>query len=196
METSATSRRLRLVEDAAVDDGQSVLRAQRGESAAQRELFLRHAQPLRQWVAGIALGRADVDDIVQDSFIIAFERLRSLKDVNAFRPWLRSIAVSRLRRKFRTQNMLRKLGLSGPGAAPVFPIAANAPPEVVSEAKRLTSLLQSLPAEEGLALVLRRVDGYQLEEIATMMNLSLATVKRRLNAAERLLDTARGEDHD
>ncbi len=183
MDRSTTPHKLRLVDETHGDAGW-VLRAQRGDTQAFEELFLRHAEPLARWVAGVALGVVDSDDIVQDTFILAFERLRSIKDPNAFRAWIRSIAVSLLRRKFRNQKLLRKLRLVGPAATPILPLASNAPPEVVAEAKQLAALLEALPADEGLALVLRRVDGYQLDEIAELLNLSLATVKRRLASAE------------
>ena len=63
-------------------------------------------------------------------------------------------------------------------------VSEDAPPEAVAELKQVASLLRRLPTDEALALVLRRVEGYRLEEIAQQLDLSLATVKRRLAAAE------------
>ena len=58
-------------------------------------------------------------------------------------------------------------------------IAPDAPPEVMSELKAVYALLDRLPAEQRIALVLRRIEGMELAEIAAHMKLSLATVKAR-----------------
>jgi RNA polymerase sigma-70 factor (ECF subfamily) len=61
----------------------------------------------------------------------------------------------------------------------------------VSELKGVYALLDRLPTEQRIALVLRRVEGMELAEIATAMKLSLATVKRRLVLAEARLERER-----
>jgi RNA polymerase sigma-70 factor, ECF subfamily len=63
------------------------------------------------------------------------------------------------------------------------------PPDVATELRNVYRVLGTLPVEERVALVLRRVEGLELQEIADRMTLSLATVKRRLTAGEaRLLE--------
>ncbi len=188
MNASTSQPRLQLVASSYDSEEGLVVRAKRGERGAQEALFHRHAESLRRWVHGIALGTADADDVVQDTFILAFERIGGLSKSAAFRPWLRSIAVSQLRRRFRRTRLLRRLHLIGPSAQVAIPVTANAPPDVVLEAKRLQQLLATLPTDEGLALSLRRVEGLQLSEIAELLGLSVATVKRRLSAAELRLN--------
>jgi RNA polymerase sigma-70 factor (ECF subfamily) len=46
------------------------------------------------------------------------------------------------------------------------------------------AVLDRLPAQERVALILRRVEGLELREISERMGISLATVKRRLSVAE------------
>jgi DNA-directed RNA polymerase specialized sigma24 family protein len=58
------------------------------------------------------------------------------------------------------------------------------------ELQAIYRLVDELPATTRVAFVLRRVEGMGLEEIAEMMKLSLATVKRRIQEAERLLSFA------
>ena len=67
-------------------------------------------------------------------------------------------------------------------------VAPGTPPDVAAELRALYSILEQLPAEARVALVLRRVEGLTLPEIAEQMHLSLATVKRRIQAAEALLE--------
>ena len=68
---------------------------------------------------------------------------------------------------------------------------AIAPPDVATELRAVYGLLEKLPVEERIALVLRRVERLEIPEIAEQMGLSVSTVKRRLNAAEERLERAR-----
>lgn len=163
-----------------------VLAAVAGDFEALEQLYRLCAPDLLRWVAHIVLGSADVEDIVQDTFVSAFDGIRKLKEPAAFRSWLRTIALTKIRRTFRRHRLLRRLGLDSVESVEVESIAsADAPREVLDEIRLIAKLLNQLPIDEGLALSLRRVEGYGLEEIAAIMNLSLATVKRRLVAAER-----------
>ena len=56
--------------------------------------------------------------------------------------------------------------------------------------RRVYAVLESMDPEERIALVLRRVEGLELSEVADRMGLSLATVKRRLTKAEAVLANA------
>ena len=60
------------------------------------------------------------------------------------------------------------------------------------ELREVYAILAGLPPEERVALVLRRVEGMELKEVAEAMDLSLATVKRRLVAAEARLSELSG----
>lgn len=167
-----------------------VRQAQRGDLEAQERLFMACAPELTRFVSRVALGHDDAQDIVQDTFVAAFAGIRRLRQPESFRAWLRQIAVQHLRRRFRSQRLLRRLGFAAGEQAEVEQvIAAEAPPEVISELRRLNVALQALPAEVALALMLRRVEGLQLDEIAEHMNLSRSTVKRRLAEAEQWFET-------
>ena len=184
-ELRSPSPALRIVESP--NEETTLVRAAiQGDAQALEQLFLRCAADLPAWVSRVVLGSADAQDIVQDTFVAAFTRLKTLRQPESFRGWLRTIALTQIRRRFRKQRLLRRLGF-----ADVEPIeleslvSEEAPPEVVTELRQVAALLRQLPADEALALVLRRVEGYRLEEIAEQLDLSLATVKRRLAAAEQ-----------
>jgi RNA polymerase sigma-70 factor (ECF subfamily) len=66
-------------------------------------------------------------------------------------------------------------------------VSSTAPADVTAEIRHLYGRLTEFPSEERVALVLRRVEGLELTEIAAQMGLSLATVKRRIASAERRL---------
>jgi RNA polymerase sigma-70 factor (ECF subfamily) len=70
-------------------------------------------------------------------------------------------------------------------------VSRSAPPDIAAELRAVYGLLGALPVEERVALVLRRVERLEVPEIAAQMQLSVSTVKRRLQAAEARLMRAR-----
>ncbi len=71
-------------------------------------------------------------------------------------------------------------------------IAPTAPPEVALELRALYRSLEGMPADERVVLVLRRVESFEIAQIAEYTGLSVSTVKRRLRAAESRLERLKG----
>jgi len=173
-------------------DAALVLAARAGELWAQEALFQRYARQVLGLAQRILAGRDDADDLAQDAFVYAFTRLDTLNNPQAFQAWLRSIVVRTASKRLRRQRLLTRLGLRR--NEPIEPdsvLTTDAPPDIAAELRAVYGLIERLPAEERVALVLRRVEGMELSEIAEEMKLSLATVKRRLTAAESRLERAR-----
>jgi len=173
-------------------DAALVLAARAGESWAQEALFRRHAR--------MALGLAhrllphddEVDDLVQDCFVSALKRLSALDNPQAFAAWLGSIVVRAVGKRLRRRRLLSRLGLRAPEEIDADAIAApSVPGDVAVELRRVYAIVAQLPAEARVALILRRVDGLEVPEIARRMELSLSTVKRRLKLAEEILERSR-----
>jgi len=167
-------------------DAALVVAARAGEAWAQEALFARHAPRLLGLAQRMLGSSDDADDLVQDAFVRAFSYLHRLENPQAFAAWLMSIAVHGAQKRLRRRRMLVRLGLRS--AAPHDPdlvISSSAPPDVALELRSVYETVRDLPAEEQIALVLRRVEGLELTEIAETMGFSLATVKRRLASAER-----------
>ena len=166
-----------------------VLAARAGEKWAQEALFKRHART----VNGLAyrlLGRdEEVDDLVQEAFLAALRSLDRLENPQAFSAWLCSILVRTAHKTLRRRSMLTRLGLRR--SSPIDPdavMARNVPPDVRSELQAIYGLLDRMRPEVRVALVLHRVEGLSVPEIAARMDLSVSTVKRRLAVGERRID--------
>ena len=167
-------------------DAALVVAARAGEAWAQEALFVRHAARLLG-LAQRMLGSSDeADDLVQDAFVRALSHLSRLENPQAFAAWITSIAVHGAQKRLRRRRLLVRLGLRA--AEPHDPdsvVSPSAPPDVASEVRAVYRAVMGLDAEQRIAFLLRRVEGMELSEIAAAMRLSLATVKRRLAAAER-----------
>ena len=173
-------------------DAALVVAARAGERYAQEALFQRHVRLALGLAHRIMARDSEVDDLVQDSFLYAFERLGTLENPQAFAAWLGSIVVRTASKRLRRRRLLVRLGIRHD--QPIEPddvVSRVAPPDVGAELRRVYGLLHRLPAEERVALVLRRVEGLEIPQIAEQMGISMSTVKRRLNSAEARLERAR-----
>jgi RNA polymerase sigma-70 factor, ECF subfamily len=172
-------------------DAALVLAARAGEEWAREALFRRYARLALGLAYRLLPVDADIDDLVQDSFLYAFERLDRLSNPQAFQAWLSSIVVRTAGKRLRRRRLQVRLGMlrSEPIDADEV-ISRTAPPDVAVELRAVYGLLERLSVEERIALVLRRVDRMEIPEIAQQMGLSSSTVKRRLNAAEARLTRA------
>jgi RNA polymerase sigma-70 factor (ECF subfamily) len=171
-------------------DAALVLGARAGEDWAREALFRRYA-PMVNGLAYRVMGRdEDVDDVVQESFVHALNGLERLIEPQAFAGWLARIVVRTASKTLRRRRLLRRLGLRRTTEEPIdldALIGRSTPPDVAADLHSVYALLERLPVEQRIALILRRVEQLGLEEIAAAMGLSLATVKRRLSDAEASL---------
>lgn len=167
-------------------DAELVLEAREGSRTAQEGLFRRHVRRMSGLAQRLLSGPDhDVDDVVQDAFVAAFQGLRELREPKAFGSWLGSILVRTVRKKLRREALLRRLGLRSPEPPDLDDLAMpHLPPEVVIELKALYSQLDRFPAEERVALVLKRIEGMEILDIAEHLGVSVSTAKRRLRRAE------------
>ena len=169
-------------------DAELVGAACAGERSAKEALFRRHVRAAADRAYRL-LGRdQELEDVVQESFAQAFAALGRLEDGQAFASWLSAIVTGTAIGVIRKRRLLARLGIVR--AEPVqleALIAHSAPPDVVAELRAVYGVIHELPAPEHVVLILRRVEQLSLVEIAEQTGFSLATVKRRLAAAEARL---------
>ena len=154
---------------------QLVVAAQRGDRAAFGQLYGAYSR----MVHGVLLSRipfADVDDLVQEVFMLAMQRLTALRDPNAFGGWLASIARSRaidhLRRLPRTSELPDDLQSHDPDR---------------SEAMAVLSAIRRLPLAYRETLTLRFVEGMTGPEIAVRTGLTDGSVRVNLHRGMKQL---------
>ncbi len=172
-------------------DAALVVAARAGEPWAREALFRRYT-PMANGLALRLMGRdVDLDDLVQDSFVAALRGLDSLTDPQAFAGWLGSIIVRTSHKVLRRRRLARSLGLYRPEPIDVDALVSHdAPPDIAAELRAIYALVEDLPAQLRVPLILRRVEGHALDDIARLMGSSLATVKRRVAAGEQRLEAA------
>lgn len=163
-----------------------VIRAREGERWAQEALFRRYVGPITALVTPMVGREQDADDAVQDAFFEALSTLDRLRDPGAFRGWLHRIALNRARKILRRRRLMRLFGYDHTydfAALSMF-ATPETDPETLVELRRLEAVLARLNPEERMAWMLRHVNGESMETIAEWLDVSVATAKRRVCAAE------------
>ena len=157
-----------------------------GAYMTEAQLFKRFAP----YVARIGLrllGReSDVDDLIQEVFLAAFRQRDQLRDPNAAKNWLATIAVRTARRQLRRRRLRQFVGLDQGGPALELPDPGISP-EKRALLSRVYQILDGMGVDRRLAWTLRYVEGKKLEIVAERCGCSLATVKRRIASAQALL---------
>jgi RNA polymerase sigma-70 factor (ECF subfamily) len=162
--------------------------AEEGAPAEVGEITFERAYALHAgYVAGLAgriLGRNDeVPDVVQDVFLIAHRRLKDVRQAGALRTWLGRITVREAYRRLRWRRLRRLWEPAHEVDLVADPAAADLRPLVAL----LYAALDRLPAHARTAWILRHLLDEPLERVADLCGCSLATVKRRIVAAEAVL---------
>jgi RNA polymerase sigma-70 factor (ECF subfamily) len=175
---------------ATLPDAHLVALGSKGDSQALELLYRRHVSFAIHLATRIEGSARDVEDVVHDSFLRAFEHLNDLSDRTVFRSWLGSIVVHAVRSRMRRARLMNVLGI-GRASEPVDLDAlasSDASPHVRAQLAQIYALLRTLPTDDRIAWTLRCVQGHDLETVAKLVRCSLATVKRRITRAQRFLD--------
>jgi RNA polymerase sigma-70 factor, ECF subfamily len=160
-----------------------LVHALRGQDlAAAGRLYDRYAPNVRGMVHRMLGPDAELDDVVQDVFVAAITSVGRLREPAMLKSWLLGIAVGKVRDNLRARWRRRWLTFH-----PVEELPERAAPSAharVDLVQEVCSILDRLPAEERIALLLHRLEGLSLEEAAKTCNMSVSTFKRRFARGE------------
>ena len=163
--------------EATFEAARLVRAAQRGDSSAFGQLYRRYAG----MVHAIALSRLPPDEIadaVQETFFRALRRLHSLRQADAFGPWIGTIARNVVRDVERAR-ILQTAEQGEPGRLPTQ--------EHELEARAALRAIRSLPKAYRQTVTMRVVKGMTGPEIANRTGLSAGSVRVNLHRGMRLL---------
>ncbi|HUR98005.1 MAG TPA: sigma-70 family RNA polymerase sigma factor [Pyrinomonadaceae bacterium] len=155
-------------------------RARAGDKEAFGDIYRMFA-PL---VHGIVLARVpsdDVQDIVQDVFLVAYNKLDTLREKNAIGAWLVRIARNQAAEFYRQSRMTEEL-----------PDDLTSKDNPDAEAREILAAIRELPETYRETLVLRLVEGMTGNEIAERTGLKPESVRVNLHRGMELLRQALG----
>lgn len=176
--------------------------------AARFEAFVREYQDM---VFGVALrllaNAAEAEDVSQTVFLKAFERFAEIGESPAVAGWLKTVAtntclnhLSRYRARWRFFSELQRDDasegepLEAVLMAPV-PATVDVDMEAGDRQQRLECALQRLPDHQRVPLVLYHFEDKSYQDIAALLNVSLAKVKTDIHRGREALRKALTTDH-
>jgi RNA polymerase sigma-70 factor (ECF subfamily) len=161
----------------ASEDARLVREVRQGNEEAFAQLYERYARVIHG-ILLVRVPRTDAEDLVQEVFLSAWNRLDGLRDPAAFGGWLAMIARNRA-----TDFQRRAV------ESVQLPPDLHAPDRTasISEARAILDVIRTLPDAYRETLVLRLVEGFTGPEIAERTGLTPASVRVNLHRGMTLL---------
>jgi RNA polymerase sigma-70 factor (ECF subfamily) len=169
-------------------DRELVLRIQNGDADAFDLLVRRHLPRARLVARRLMQDPDDADDLVQDGFLRALEKIATFDLARPFEPWFTRLLVN-LGLDLRRRQTVRRTERHDPET---FPGGASPAREAERSELRdsLTRALEKLPERQRLIVSLFEIDGHSTEEVASMLKVSQVTVRWHLHQARKSLREA------
>ncbi len=188
---SAMSSPIQIDDEAAI-----VAQARTGDAKAFNELLQRYERKIFRLALHITQNREDAEDVLQETFLKAYQHLDQFQGQSKFYTWIVRIAVNQALMKLRKRKSDRSVSLddtidTGENTVAREIAAWDENPEEQYGREELNQILTS--AVDGLTpiyravFVLRDVDGLSTEETAEALELSVPAVKSRLLRARMQL---------
>jgi len=172
--------------DIGSDEPSLVALARKGDKTAFGKLVKMHQRQVLRMVVGMI---GDIDtamDIVQDSFIRAYQALDSFEEGRPFYPWLSRIAsnlaINHIKKYSKESSLDAEVG-ERPGNVP-DPLRKL---QLDETDKRFMAAVRELPPQYRVVFVLRNFEDLSYEEIAARVGIAEGTVDSRLYRARRML---------
>jgi len=159
--------------------------------ASVEDAFRRYAPLVAALGLRITAQRAELDDFVQEVFLRATRGIGGLRHQGATKAWLVSITINVARQRLRVRKLRKLVGLENQTEYEELVDPALSPEDRVL-LTRMYRALDAMPVNHRLAWSLRHIEGERLETVALLCGCSLATAKRRIVAAQKVISEAVG----
>ena len=153
-----------------------ISRARTGDEAAFRWLLGQYRTRVLRLAAHVLRRGDEAEDVAQEAFVRAFQRLPEFRRSGPFSSWLFQITVRLCLDRRRSARWEREV----PEACA---LAASAPPAYPDTRLLIEILLDQLTPPMRAALVLREIEGLDYDEIAQTLHIPVGTVRSRLHTA-------------
>jgi RNA polymerase sigma-70 factor (ECF subfamily) len=169
----------------AADDRTLVGRAVDGDVRAFEVIVRRYGPLMRAYATRVLGSNDETDDVVQDAFITAWQKLPELQDAAVVKSWLMRIVSHKSIDRIRARRDHGDVDTVDPPAP-----EASTPPRVAearSQNEALSHALSQLPEQQRRCWVLKEVAEYSYDEIAAQLDLPVSTVRGSLARARKNL---------
>ena len=169
-----------------------ITKSQDGDVAAFEALIAAYQKQIYNIAYRLIGNYHDASDMTQETIIKIYRSIRGYRGDAAFSTWIYRITVNTCRDEL-SKRQRKKENLCDGEEGEVFNglVDYSSIPENIIEQERvkqyLEDLILSLSSEYRIVIVLREISGFSYQEIADYLNISIGTVKSRINRARRCL---------
>lgn len=189
MDGAVLSSEMTLAEPETVDSvSATVRRAAGGDMAAFEQLYRAHVGRMYGSILRlVAMDRARAEELTQEAFVRAWQKLSSFRHESAFGTWLHrlgiNVALMDLRGRRDEENV---------DDGVLESMAGGEVPFCAAERSDLERAVAALPPRARAVLVLHDVEGWKHEEISVELGMAVGSSKAQLHRARGLLRRALG----
>lgn len=167
-------------------DSVAIARVKAGDSDAFRGLVERHSRSVFKLAYRMTGNEHDAEDVVQETFLRAYQQLNRYESRASFGTWLYRIAANYSLDLIRSRKHHRDRQVAGEEKEDVMaqiPATAPGPDRVLFSGQiqeKLESTLAELSQRERTAFVLRHYEGLSIEEIGGMLGIGASATKHSI----------------
>jgi RNA polymerase sigma-70 factor (ECF subfamily) len=171
------------------DDHRLITECREGNTAAFGALVARYQDRLYNTVLRLVNNAEDARDVVQDSFLNAYQSLHAFKGDSLFFTWLYRIAVNTAISAKRKQRHVLRIQPGGDDKGGIDPLDSsetNRPGhnlEMAEEERQVHDALSKLSTEHRAVLVMKDMEGMKYEDMAEALGVPVGTIRSRLHRA-------------
>lgn len=174
------------------DEAALIARCRAGERAAQDLFYARFRRQVAATLYRVLGDRTDLDDLVQEVFVIAFRGLANFRGDARLSTWLYrvcvNVALGRMRLRSRRPQAFGVDDLEAASAKSVDPDRPETPERAMQRAQdraRVYRALDKMAPKKRIVLYLHEIEGLDLKEIAYLVDSNAVTVRTRLFYARK-----------
>jgi RNA polymerase sigma-70 factor (ECF subfamily) len=158
--------------------------AANGNLAAFELVYERYHRRTYSLCLRMTANQTEAEDLTQEVFIQLFRKIGSFRGDSAFSTWLHRLTVNQVLMHFRRRHVKNER-TSEDGEIPERPVTGSANPNKMAVVDRiaLKNAIRQLPNGYRRVFVLHDVEGFEHEEVARMMGISVGTSKSQLHKA-------------
>ena len=174
-----------------VAEDQLVSRCRAGDLDAFAQVYDRYERQVFRYAYHILGNRDDADDIKQETFVKAYQAIRSFRSESSLQTWLLKICGNLCRDKIKSWDRRKvtydstmredEMGIANPDDSPQAVVERKELEDVIARAMR------GMPAAQREIIVLHEVEGMSYEEIAAVLGCTRTSIKLRLHRARKSL---------
>ena len=167
-----------------LEDNDLVTRSLAGDTRSYEELVRRYERLVGKVLYPYARRETSAEDLVQETFLRAYDRLETFNPDYRFKTWLLTIAnnlgVDTLRRRREVVEFNQEIHSGAAGGPELAALQSD-------RARAVRGAIEDLPETYGVPLILRYTEDMSYAEIAEVLDVTVAAVKSRLFRARNML---------